>query len=77
MMEEKHNLVMDLRNREAQVEKLKSRYDSIANYNTGTNEEDDGPTGNKDNVNESSKFQSYYIIKAAQRREELTRKVSL
>lgn len=34
MMEERHNLVMDLRNREAMVEKLKSRYESIShNYN--------------------------------------------
>lgn len=32
------------------------------------------PVGNKDDVNDSSQFQSYYIIKAAQRREELTRR---
>jgi coiled-coil domain-containing protein 39 len=65
MQEEKHNLVMDLRNREAQIEKLKSRYDSIA-MKTGA----DGSTDDSNHA----QFQSYYIIQAAQRREELTRR---
>ena len=54
--EEKHKAVMDLREREHTVEKLKSRFEAVARG------EDEGHS------------QSYYIIKAAQKREEMQRR---
>lgn len=55
----KHNLVMEVRNREANIDRLKSRFESIARSSSETDEKHS---------------QSYYIIKAAQRREELQRR---
>eukprot|EP01035_Chromulina_nebulosa_P019825 gene19825-25772_t len=68
---EKHVLMLDIKNRENLIEKLKSRFiinNPLTNYNNESNE-------STNNANESNdgKFQSYYIIKAAQKREELTR----
>ena len=58
LQEEKHNITMDLRNREMAVDRLKSRYETACQ----TKGEDEGHS------------QSYYIIQAAQKREELRRK---
>jgi chromosome segregation ATPase len=57
LLEEKHSLTMDLRNRELTVEKLKSRFEA-----SQTTKDDEGHG------------QSYYIIQAAQKREELRRR---
>lgn len=54
--DDKHKLTMELRDREAQVEKLRSRFESVART------ADEGHS------------QSYFIIQAAQKREELQRK---
>lgn len=54
--EDRHNVTMELRNRQANVEKLKARFDSVAR---GEDEKHS---------------QAYYIIKAAQKREELQRR---
>ena len=54
--EERHQTVMDLRAREATVEKLKARFEAVARP------PDEGHS------------QSYYIIKAAQKREEMQRR---
>ena len=54
--EEKHKVTMDFRNKEANVAKLKARFDAVAR------EETEGQT------------QSYFIILAAQKREELQRR---
>lgn len=59
LQEERHAVTMDLNNRQAQVDKLKARFEAQS-YNQG---EDDG-----------SHSQSYYIIQAAQKREELQRR---
>lgn len=58
LQDEKHNITMDLRSRELAVDRLKSRYETACQ----TKGEDEGHS------------QSYYIIKAAQKREELRRK---
>lgn len=58
LQEEKHTVTMDLRNRELAVERLKARFETAAK----TSGEEEGHS------------QSYYIIKAAQRKEELRRK---
>lgn len=57
LLEEKHSLTMDLRNRELTVEKLKSRFEA-----SQSSKDDEGHG------------QSYYIIQAAQKREELRRR---
>ena len=54
--DDKHKLIIELKEREATIEKLKSRFDSVARG------EDEGHS------------QSYYVIKAAQKREELQRR---
>jgi len=54
--DEKHQATMDLRAREAVVEKLRARFESVAR----------GP--------DEGHSQSYYIIKAAQKREEMQRR---
>lgn len=54
--EERHQATMDLRSREAAVEKLKARFEAVARP------PDEGHS------------QSYYIIKAAQKREEMQRR---
>jgi len=54
--DDKHKLVIELKEREATIEKLKARFDSVARG------EDEGHS------------QSYYVIKAAQKREELQRR---
>jgi coiled-coil domain-containing protein 39 len=58
LQDEKHNITMDLRTRELAVDRLKSRYETACQ----TKGEDEGHS------------QSYYIIQAAQKREELRRK---
>ena len=54
---EKHGATMDLRSREATVEKLKARFLAVAR-----------------SANDEGHSQSYYIIKAAQKREEMQRR---
>jgi len=54
--DDKHKLIIELKEREATIEKLKARFDSVARG------EDEGHS------------QSYYVIKAAQKREELQRR---
>ena len=54
--EDRHNVTMELRNRQANVEKLKARFDSVARGD------------------DEKHSQAYYIIKAAQKREELQRR---
>ena len=56
--DEKHNSIIDLRNREIAVEKLKAR------YNTACQAQGEG----------DGQSQTYYLILAAQRKEELQRK---
>jgi len=56
--EEKHNVTLDLRNRELNVEKLKAKYETACQARG----ESDGQS------------QTYYLIQAAQKREELQRK---
>jgi coiled-coil domain-containing protein 39 len=58
LQDEKHTVTMDLRQRELAVERLRARFETASK----TNGEDEG------------KSQSYYIIKAAQKKEELRRK---
>lgn len=53
--DDRHNITMELRNRQANVERLKSRFEATAR------------TGDEQHS------QAYYIIKAAQKREELQR----
>jgi chromosome segregation ATPase len=55
--EEKHKLTMDLRSKEANVDKLKARFDTVAR-----------------DTEQEGQSQSYYIILAAQKREELQRR---
>lgn len=55
--EDRHSVMMELRNRQANVDRLKSRFDAVAR-----------PEG------EEKHSQAYFIIKAAQRREELQRR---
>ena len=57
-LEEKHRVTMELRNREANVERLKARF-NIANSSK---------------AGEEQHSQAYYVILAAQKREELQRK---
>ena len=57
--EEKHAVLVDLRNRELAVEKLKARFEAVVNAKGGQ---------------EEGVSQSHFIIQAAQRREELQRK---
>lgn len=57
--EDKHNVTMNLRSREANVEKLRSRFEAITKAK-GSNDE--------------GHSQAYYVILAAQRREGLQRK---
>jgi chromosome segregation ATPase len=57
LLEEKHSLVMDLRNRELAVQKLKARFEA-----------------SQSNQDAEQHSQSYYIIQAAQKREELRRR---
>ena len=57
MSEDKHNVVMELRSRQANVERLKARFESVARA-----------------ADEGEHSQAYYIIKAAQKREELQRR---
>mmetsp|Transcript_29653 Transcript_29653/g.65722 ORF Transcript_29653/g.65722 Transcript_29653/m.65722 type:complete len:907 (+) Transcript_29653:104-2824(+) len=54
--EDRHNITMELRNRQANVERLRSRFETVARA--------DG---------DERHSQAYYIIKAAQKREELQR----
>ena len=58
-LEEKHKVTMELRNREANVEKLRSRFEAISKAK-GTNDE--------------GHSQAYYVILAAQKREALQRR---
>lgn len=60
LLDEKHTILMDLKQRELNIEKLKSKYEIKSTVNSGDEE--------------SGYSQSYYIIKAAQKREELRRK---
>jgi len=55
--EDKHNLTIDLRKREANVERLKARFDAVARQ-----------------PDEEKYSQAYFIIRAAQKKEELQRK---
>merc|ERR1719329_1257 len=55
--EDKHKVTMELRERQANVERLKSRFEAVAR-----------------SADEGEHSQAYYIIKAAQKREELQRK---
>lgn len=55
--DDRHNITMELRSRQANVDRLKARFDSVARSET-----------------EETHSQAYYIIKAAQKREELQRK---
>ena len=57
LQEEKHTVTIDLRNRELAVDRLKARFETASK----TSGEDEGHS------------QSYYIIKAAQKKEELRR----
>lgn len=59
--EDRHRITLELRNRQANVERLKSRFE--ANSHSG------GPDGEGEQHS-----QAYYVIKAAQKREELQRK---
>eukprot|EP01038_Epipyxis_sp_PR26KG_P012494 gene12494-16761_t len=56
LQDDKHKLVMELRDREANVNRLKARFESVARSE------------------DEKHSQAYYIIKAAQRREELQRR---
>lgn len=58
LADEKHNLTLDLRNRELAVDKLKARYD----------------TALQSRGEQEGHSQSYYIIQAAQKKEELRRR---
>eukprot|EP01034_Spumella_vulgaris_P025163 gene25163-31589_t len=55
LSEDKHNITMELRNRQANVERLKARFESIARSD------------------DDKHSQAYYIIQAAQKKEELQR----
>ena len=57
LSEDRHNVTMELRNRQANVDRLRARFEAVAR-----------PEGDEKHS------QAYYIIKAAQRREELQRR---
>ena len=57
--EDKHNIIIELNNKKLNIEKLKSRFLSL--------------NSNNDNNGGEKHTQAYYIIKAAQKREELQR----
>ncbi|EGR29742.1 hypothetical protein IMG5_149250 [Ichthyophthirius multifiliis] len=63
--EERHKIAVELAERKNKVKNLKIKYESLVQRNQGAN-------GQIDNVHEHS--QAYYVIKAAQEREELQRK---
>ena len=66
--EERHSACTELRDRVGKVERLKTRYQiMMSQFSEGVDEKDDinnGPEG---------KSQAYYVIKSAQKREELQR----
>merc|ERR1719473_2355627 len=62
--EERHKVAMELREREMKVTALKAKFETLAkSMNLGGDDEDDG----------EERSQAFYVIKAAQRREELQR----
>ncbi|EGR30111.1 hypothetical protein IMG5_141810 [Ichthyophthirius multifiliis] len=63
--DERHKIAVELAERKNKVKNLKIKYESLVQKNKGSN-------GQVDNVHEHS--QAYYVIKAAQEREELQRK---
>lgn len=64
--EERHQVAMDLREREARVEALRRKYEALCARLRGSTDEAAGAAGGE-------KSQAYFVIKAAQRREELQR----
>uniref|UniRef100_A0A7S2SB82 Coiled-coil domain-containing protein 39 n=1 Tax=Rhizochromulina marina TaxID=1034831 RepID=A0A7S2SB82_9STRA len=62
--EERHKVALELGARRQAVEKLRGKYETICKTSKVRGEEDDG----------QPKSQAYYLIQAAQRREELQRK---
>eukprot|EP00825_Cyclidium_porcatum_P038764 TRINITY_DN456_c0_g2_i4.p1 TRINITY_DN456_c0_g2~~TRINITY_DN456_c0_g2_i4.p1 ORF type:complete len:601 (-),score=153.51 TRINITY_DN456_c0_g2_i4:356-2158(-) len=63
--EERHKIAVELAERENRVKNLRIKYESLVQKNKANN-------GEIENVNEHS--QAYYVIKAAQEKEELQRK---
>ena len=63
--EQRHKVAMELREREMKVNALKSKFETIAK-SMSTGDDDDGGDGEE-------RSQAYYVIKAAQKREELQR----
>lgn len=63
--EERHKVAMELREREMKVNALKSKFETIAK-SMSTGDDDDGGGGEE-------RSQAFYVIKAAQKREELQR----
>ncbi|KRX02640.1 hypothetical protein PPERSA_11980 [Pseudocohnilembus persalinus] len=63
--EERHKIAVELAERKTKVKNLKIKYESLVQKNVASN-------GEVETVNEHS--QAYYVIKAAQEREELQRK---
>lgn len=62
--EERHKVAMELQERKLKVEKLKAKFETLAKATTaGDDSDDDG----------EEHTQAYYVIKAAQKREELQR----
>lgn len=63
--EERHKIAVELAERKTKVKNLKIKYESLVQKNVASN-------GEVESVHEHS--QAYYVIKAAQEREELQRK---
>ena len=64
--EERHNIVIEHTARQTQVDKLQSKYESLCKMT--------GLGGDDDTVPPEERTQAYFVIKAAQKREELQRK---
>ena len=61
--EDVHRITLELRERQTKVEKLQNKFETINSKHRGSGDADDG----------EPKSQAYYVIKAAQEREELQR----
>jgi len=63
--EERHKVAMELREREMKVAALRAKFETLAARSHGMEDDDDDGPGERS--------QAFYVIKAAQRREELQR----
>lgn len=65
LREDIHRITLELKERALKVEKLQSKFEVVSSKQRGAGDDEDG----------EPKSQAYYVIKAAQEREELQREV--